>query len=249
MKIAAALALASIPLSVFAADGLPNQPYIYVKGSAEAEKPPDVVTLRFALVARAPEQVKANADVQARAAKVFDLLNKRNIAKNDTDAPDLSSEAKFDETEGGKPGKLIGYEVERQFNVKVRDISAFPKLVDDLIASANAEFRGIYGAYSKAKEMDKQLWEQAIANAREQAERTASKAGMKIDSVFAISPVPVPEITNRMVPRGESGTERVIVTGSNIPTAEEVGPASEYRLPPESFEQIVHAIYLMSPAK
>lgn len=40
----------SLPLSVLAEGGLPNQPYIYVEGKAEIQKPADMVTLRFDLV-------------------------------------------------------------------------------------------------------------------------------------------------------------------------------------------------------
>jgi hypothetical protein len=73
---------------------------------------------------------------------------------------------------------------------------------------------------------------------------------MKVDSIYAISPVPIPEITSRMFPKGESGNgvEKVVVTGSNIPTPEARLP-SEYRLTPIYFQQIVHVIYLISPAK
>lgn len=55
--------------------------------------------------------------------------------------------------------------------MKVRDISAFPKLVDELIGAANAEFTGIEGLFSKADEVADQLWDKAMADARRQAER------------------------------------------------------------------------------
>jgi hypothetical protein len=41
-----------LPGVLFAQGGLPNQPYIYVEGKAEIEKPADMVTLRFDLVTR-----------------------------------------------------------------------------------------------------------------------------------------------------------------------------------------------------
>ncbi|MBA3762601.1 MAG: hypothetical protein M3505_01950 [Verrucomicrobiota bacterium] len=41
------LAWLALPLSVLAGSGLPDQPYIYVVGKAELEKPADMVTLRF----------------------------------------------------------------------------------------------------------------------------------------------------------------------------------------------------------
>ena len=246
MKHFAFLFLLLVPISVFADGGLPDKPYIYVKGIAGDEKSADMVVLRFDLVARAPDQPKANADVQARSAKVFGLLRERKVSDNDIIAEQIRSEADFEQTEGyPRRGKLIGYVVTRQFSVKLRDVIGFPKLVDDLITAANVEFTGIEGLFSKEKEMLKQLWDKAITDAREQAERTAKQLGMKIDSVFAVSPVTIPEISSTMFPRTD---ERTIVTASNIPNQQD-RVASEYRLAPVGFSQSVHVIYLISPAK
>src|SRR5712692_3962885 len=109
--------LAFIPISLFADGGLPTQPYIYVRGDADTEKPPDTVIMRFDLVGRAPDQQKANSDVQARATKVFALLDQRKIARTDVIAEQVRSEADFEQSEGypRNRGKLIGYVVTRQF--------------------------------------------------------------------------------------------------------------------------------------
>jgi uncharacterized protein YggE len=234
------------PISVLANGGLPDKPYIYVKGMAGDEKSPDIVILRFDLVARAPDQPKANADVQARSTKVFSLLRERKVSDNDIVAEQIRSEADFEQAERyPRRGKLIGYVVTRQFSVKLRDVGAFPKLVDDLIAVANAEFTGIEGLFSKEKEIAKQLWDKAIADAREQAKRTAKELDMKVDSVFAVSPVTIPEIQSTMFPRTD---ERTVVTASDIPSQQD-RVASEYRLAPVGFSQSVHVIYLISPVR
>jgi hypothetical protein len=70
---------------------------------------------------------------------------------------------------------------------------------------------------------------------------------MKIDSLFAISPVAFPAIYTDIFQRNDKERERVIVTGSNIPTAE--GGTAQYWLGPVSLSQNVHVIYLISPAK
>ena len=206
-------------------------------------------TLHFEVVVRAPEEQKANAETQAKANKVFELFKQRKISDQDVIAESLRSEPQFENQENyQKRGKLIGYSVARPFEVKVRDIASFPKLVDDLAAIGGVEFSIIEGGLQKEKEMQKELWTKAIVDAGEQAEKTLKPLGMKIDSVFAISPVPVPEISSTMFPKDRGGAERVIVTGSNIPTAEEVGP-SQYHFAPVTVTQIVHVIYLISSAK
>lgn len=64
-----------LPLRLLAEAGLPDKPYIYVEGKAEIEKAPELVTLRFDLVARNADQAKANQEVQTKAGKI--LLTRR----------------------------------------------------------------------------------------------------------------------------------------------------------------------------
>ena len=239
------LALICFPVCLFAGDGLPNQPYIYVLGTAEIKKAPDIATLQFNLVGRDPNQVKANADVQARANRVFALLKEKKIAQADVIAQDIRSEAQFERNEAHprEYGKLVGYVVMRPFTVKIQDVTIFPKLVDELIAIGNAELTSIVPGLSNDKEMTDQLWDKAIMDARNKAEKTVKQAGMKIDSVFAISPVAFPEIDTEIFPQNGP----VIVTGSNIPNAEE--GTAQYWLGRVSLNQKVHIIYLISPVK
>jgi uncharacterized protein YggE len=228
----------SLPICVFAEGGLPDKPYIYVEGNAEIQKPADFVTFRFDLVARALEQPKAN--------KIFPLLKDLKIADTDVIAEDLRSEPEFEEGPeySTKRGNFIGYKVTRPFKVKVRDVTVFPKLADELIGGGDVEFSAVDGGFSKEKETEDQIGEKALTNARERAEKMLKSMGMKIDSVFAVSPVPFPEIETRIF--GE--TDRVIVTASNIPSAAEER-SSEYKLAPVTVRQSVHVIYLISPAK
>jgi uncharacterized protein len=238
-------ALLSLPLSVLADGGLPNQPYIYVQGTAEVEKPADLAMLRFDVVARAADRVKANQEAQANAAKVFALLNSKKIAENDVVAQDLKSEPEFEESQNSSrsSGKIIGYKVDRPFEVKIRDVAVYPKLVDELIAIGGVEFSGISVDLSNKKEVRDQVADKALANARERAERTLKATGMKIDSDFAISPVTFPEIEATIFGAQEFG-----VRSARRVVAQETG-APEYRLAPVTISQSVHVIYLISPAK
>ncbi len=125
----------------------------------------------------------------------------------------------------------------------MRDVAAFARLVDDLIAIGGLEFSGIEAGLSNEKEMQDEVWEEAQANARERAEKTLKPAGIKIDSVFAISPVAFPQIYRNIFGSGFEGSlavARELVPKSN---------PSQYRLAPVSVGQSIHVIYLISPAK
>jgi uncharacterized protein YggE len=240
------LACVSLPVSLFADGGLPDKPYIYVEGKAEIEKPADMVTLRFQLVARNADQAKANQEVQTKANKIFALPNEKKIADADVIASDIRSEPQFEKNDevGSKRGKLIGYSVTRTFSVSVRDLKAFAGLVDQLLAFAGLEFSGIDTGLSKEKEVEEDIWDKALRNAREKAEKTVKATDMKIDSVFALSPVAFPQIRQKIFPYSPSAeTESALAVEGlrQLP--------SQYRLAPITVSQSVHVIYLISPAK
>ncbi|MEO5718647.1 MAG: SIMPL domain-containing protein [Chthoniobacterales bacterium] len=237
-------ALLLLPGILFAQGGLPNEPYIYVEGNAEIKKPADLVTLRFDLVTRNADQPKANQEVQAKASKIFAMLDERKIAQDDVVASDLRSEPQFQQ-EPGRPeeqGKLIGYVVTRPFLVKVRDLKIFPQLVDDLIALGGLEFSGIQEGLAKEKEVTDESWGAALADAQTKAEKALKASGMTIRSVFAISPVNFPEISSRIFGSGQAtlSVARDLVNKQG---------ASQYRLAPVTVSQSVHVIYLIAPAK
>jgi uncharacterized protein YggE len=247
MKLSVLLALA-LPVTLLAQGGLPSEPYLYVEGKAEIEKPADMVELRFDLVARNADQTKANQEVQTKVNKTLALLKERKIGENDVIAADIKSEPQYENNEGArsKNGKIIGYAVTRSVSVRVRDITAFAKLIDELLAIGGIEFSGIDAGLTKENEIRDEIFEKALANAREQADKTLKTMGMKVDSIFAISPAPFPDIHSRLFVRSDS--ERVVVTGSYIPTAENL-PPSQYRLAPVMLSRSVHVIYLISPVK
>ena len=240
------LALLALPVYAFAESGLPDQPYIYVEGQCEIEKPADIVTLRFDLVGRNADQTKANQEVQAKATKILALLDERKIERKDVIATDLKSEPQYeheDEPET-KRGKIIGYRVTRSFTAKVREVPIFPKLVNDLLAIEGMEFSAIDAGLAQEKEVNEEAWDMAVKNAREQAERTLKSVAMKVDSVYAVSPVAFTDIQRAML----GNRERVVVTGAYISGREDLDPA-QYRLAPIKVAQSVHVIYLISPAK
>src|SRR4051794_40651500 len=178
-----------LPITLFAQGGLPTQPYIYVEGKAEAQKPADMATLRFEIVSRQADEKKANADVQAKANAVFAMAKSHGITNDDLIAESLRSEPQFENSESySKKGKIIGYAVSRPFAIKVRDLASFPKLADELMAIGGVEFSAIDAGLQKEHEVEQDLWTKAIANAREQAETTVKSMGMNIESVLAISP-------------------------------------------------------------
>jgi uncharacterized protein YggE len=88
-----------LPPSLFAEGGLPDKPYIHVAGYAEVQKPADTLTLKFDLVGTAPNQAKANEEVQSKANNIFGMLKQRKVADSDVIAQNVRTEPQFEEEE------------------------------------------------------------------------------------------------------------------------------------------------------
>jgi uncharacterized protein YggE len=245
MKTIILFSLVILPTFVLAQGGLPTQPYIYVEGKGEIQKPADLVTLRFNVVARDPDQPKANQQAQAAAGKILSMLDERKVAKDDVVAQDLRSEPNIEveEISGRRHEKLVGFTVTRPFEVKLRDLAALSKLVNDLIGTGRVEFSSIDAGVSDREQKREEVWKKALADAHDQAEKTLKTVSMKIDSVFAISPVPFPDIQQEMFRSRTGGTagveERHMI---------ELSPL-EYRLAPVTISESAYVIYLISPLK
>ena len=225
--------------------GLPNQPFLYVEGTAKIEKAPDMVSLSFNIEGRNADQGKANQEVQAKAKKIFALLKEAQVADRDVVAQDLRSEAEYERAQDDQKGhgKLIGYVVSRWFAVTIRDVTKYGRLGDQIMNLGGIYLSGISSEVSDRDKVGEELWPKAIANARERAEKTLKPTGMKIDSVFAVSAIDFGQITSEFLRSGE----KVIVTGMNVPTPPDT--PSEYRLENVRIESTAHVIYLISPAK
>jgi hypothetical protein len=238
--------LVLFPISVFAEGGLPDKPYIYVQGRVDLEKDPDMITIFCNVVAHNPDPAKANQEVQVKATKVLAMCDEGKIAKKDVVAQSIRSEPDYEENAKGEKNryKILGYTVTRPINVTIRDLSIFPKLVDDLFNLGAVEVSHVESGLSTQAQMEEEAWKKALANARESADKTLKTLGMKIDSEFAVSPEAFPEIQDKIF-----RSNRVVVTGMNVPTPEDLVDPHHYRFLPVTFSQNVHVIYLISPAK
>ena len=239
--------LLSLPIYVFAGDGLPSQPYIYVEGNGKIQRDPDMVTLSFSLGSFDRKLDAAVKKVQGQATKVFTLLDGEKIAQKDVIAESIRWQSGYenDDTYSEKHGAK-GYRANREISVVVRDVGAFPKIIDELLAAGVEDFTTVAPSLSNQDELNDQTHGLAVANAREQAEKTLQTEKLKIDSLFAISSIPFPQIGSDIL-QARSEADRVVVTGSNS-TPNKLAP-SQYRLAPISVTQTVHAIYLISPVK
>jgi uncharacterized protein YggE len=176
------------------ADGLPNQPYLYAIGFAKRSVSADQLRIRFSLEAREKESVRATAIVEERAKKVLALLATLSITEQDISAASVSTQLKYDEEKGKE---FLGYDVEREFSVLLRDVARYGELAKALLDVPVDGLSLEKIGYSKEKSLATELEEDARKDARKNADRIAASFGMEVVGVYAISPVSFSELARR----------------------------------------------------
>lgn len=239
-----------VPSVLFAQGGLPSEPYIYVEGKAQITREPDIVTLGFTLGVRDANQTAAGEQMRVQAAKVFALLDGEKIAEKDVVAESIRSEPEYrddSETETRTKEaehKILAHHVTRPFSVVVREVAAFPKLVDQLLALGVEKFTDISPGLTQQDELTRQVRAQALIDARSQAEETLKVERKAVSAVYAISPVPIPQISGQLLVA--SGSEDAVYPAF-VSAPRKLDP-TQYRLAPIEVSQTVHVIYLIKDA-
>ncbi len=102
---------------------------------------------------------------------------------------------------------------------------------------------GIFPGLIHEEEFEDTVADKALSNAREKAEKTVKPLGMKVTSVFAISPISFTQIRNDIF--GDRGSHGY--TAEEVTPQEKAADSSHYRLGPITVSREVHVIFLISP--
>jgi uncharacterized protein YggE len=228
--------------SWLAAGGLPTTPYIYVQAGAESRVAPDTLTLSFTVATTDKDQANAKAFVSEKSRAVFKYLEAQGIADAAITAFDITVATNF-EYEANKR-VLTGYTVTRDFTVRLTDFNLYPKLVDGLIGLRIETLRNVQPSYSKAKIDATKLREQALADARQQADGIAATLDAKVTGVFAASPIPFTDIPKTIF--GGSGDTPLRMEAFSIRAKSDTGE-DKYLFENLVLSERLHVIFLIEP--
>lgn len=186
-------ALALVTLNAFASP-LPEYPFVFAVGDAKATLPPDTGHLNFTVSSRNADADVALAAVRKTSELALTILAEAGVADADVNASSMNKESRSHWDE--KRGQSVpdGYEVSRKFEIKIRKLDRYPKMVTALFALPNtADFYASFKR-SDAATVSTQLLEAAAADARAKAEKMAAQFGSRVGRVRAISQIPVADV-------------------------------------------------------
>jgi hypothetical protein len=177
-----ALFVATIALApVHAAERL-----VTVTGEATVAVAPDAAVIRIGVTSQnktAREASEANAKQMTA---VLAAIKDTGIADRDVQTSRLSLQPQYDPNKSGT-AHLTGFQATNQVTVRIRDIDKLPVFLDRAIAAGANEMSGIEFVISEQSKLLDRARDDAIADARRNAELYAQAAGSKLGPVVSIT--------------------------------------------------------------
>lgn len=204
------LALSLLSLQALAAE----RALITVKGEATSEFPPDFVRIDVVVSATEKTVDEAKADVDTRTRSLLDAMESFNLEDKDLafSGVEVSRSYKYDENDNEE---LVGYDVTRSIEIKLRDLEAYEPLVETL-ARAGADGIGSPQADVDDRHRLKTLaLKEATLNAKLKAEEIASGLGVAVGRPFEIGEDRLPsQMPFSQRPAYAREIDEVVVSGS-----------------------------------
>lgn len=214
--LATALALAALPAGVAAQDVPialnPGEVLLNVQASGNHMSRPDVMTVTAGVVTTAPTAREALTANSALANRLIDVVRSKGIEPRDARTAQLSVEPRFEElnrdgSERGNPPRILGYVANNRLELRLRDLSRAPDIIEALFTAGANSVRGPQFSLADPAPAERLARRAAVEAARLEAETYAEALGMRLSRVLRVSE------------RGSfewDGNDQIVVTGSRI---------------------------------
>jgi len=211
------------------ASPLPQQPHIYVEGSATIEVEPDEMQFTLSISETAKELTEAKSIVDVKSNKLISLCKKLNIRTKDITTSTLRINPQFKYNNGKRT--QTGTQVSREINITLRDLSNYADVIRAFIDADITQTVNTTLVLSDPTGASDKAQEKALSDANQRAKRLAKHQGKKLGSVYSIS-----EFNNRRQEFSQLRVSRNIVGQlGNIPTLS-IGEAKRSSVASEPFE-------------
>ncbi len=188
VPLAAAATLALTPAMAGAQDA-PPVPQLQANGTGEVMVVPDIALVTIGVTSRAEDAAAALAANSADLARAIEAIKAAGIAEKDIGTSGFSINPVYQNNTqpSDQPPKIVGYEVNNQVRVTIRDVSASGGVLDKVVAAGANNVNGIGFDISDRKQAAGDAIKAAIADARAKAELMAEAAGVRLVRILTIN--------------------------------------------------------------
>ncbi|WNO09677.1 SIMPL domain-containing protein [Teredinibacter sp. KSP-S5-2] len=185
MKNSILLCLINLLAATAIASPLPQQPHIYVEGSAQVEVEPDTITFSVELEKTLPELEAAKKDVDLRSIKLIQTCKELAIPTANISTTALRIYPSFTYRNGEQIPN--GTSVSRRVDIKLQDLSRYGEVMKALVDAQISKTVSTQLSVSKEKESTDKALEAAQEDAKQRARMIARSQGKRLADVYSIS--------------------------------------------------------------
>lgn len=187
----AAVALLSLLLvgcSLSAVEQSDGSNVLAVSGRGEVTAEPDIALVTLGVSVRRRSATAALGDAAKSMQAVLDTLDDAGVDEEDIATSDFSIDQEFDRLRSGVR-RSLGYRVDNDVRVKIRDVADVGEIIDAVVAAAGDDVvvDRISFRVDDPSEMLAEARELAMADARAKAEQLASLAEVKLGKVMLLN--------------------------------------------------------------
>jgi len=156
-------------------------PSITVTGRGEVQSQPNLALVSVGVVTQAKTAGEALTQNNAAMKRLIDTLKARGVEARDVQTSSFSVFPQYQQDEQGRQlPRIIGYQVDNQVQVRVRQIDRLGQVLDELVQGGANQVHGIGFSIAETAPLLDRARTEAMENARQKAELLARAAGVRL---------------------------------------------------------------------
>lgn len=167
------------------ADVIPDEPHVYVEGSASVEVFPDTMTFRVSISKTDESLALAKKDVDARSFKLIDTCQSLGIAKGSISSSALTVSPSTEYKDGNRIPN--GTRVSRSVEIKLTDLDLYPVVMQALVDAEISSTIDTRLSVERESEYTDRAMLAALEDARARGDRIAKALGRKLGAAYSVS--------------------------------------------------------------
>ncbi len=192
------VALRFIPAIPVTSTVTQKQDFFTVSGEGKVTVVPDTAIIEVGITSNQPSVKDAQNQANKVIADITTSLKDLGIAEGDIKTSNYSVYPQYDYRDGGQPNKIIGYQVNANLSIKVRDLSKANQAIDTATSKGANTIGGINLTVDekKQKELLQEARKLAVDEAKTKADGLAKAAGISLGRIVNVQEAgtPVPPI-------------------------------------------------------
>ncbi len=144
-----------------------------LSGRGEASARPDVALVSLGVQTQADEANAALEQNNRRMQALIDALKNAGVADEDIQTQALRLQPRYQETERGGPGEIVGYKASNTVQVRIQDLDALGQMIDTAVSVGGNRITGIRFEISDPAGLLEQAREAAWNDAESKATQLA----------------------------------------------------------------------------